>query len=342
MPRIVVVSVPATGPAEGPIEKPGRSKMRQLRTHLQTVLASLGIGGGLVLIPLLPRAAVVGMARVLGDAAFLLLGGLRRVALANLDVAFGETTSQDRKRAIVRQSFRNAALLGLDAFWFAVFCRRRLRRYVHFDSTLDPLFREHPLIVITGHFGNWEAAGLALAAAGAPLVSVAAPLKIAPADAFVNWTRRRTGQAIVFRRGALRALIRTLRSGGRVALLLDQNTSPRKGGIFVPFFGLPAPVSAAPALLAARTGAPVMLAYTLPTGRGHYRVYGSPPVWFDATASSEVEITADIMARLERIIRQRPEHWMWMYKRWKYVVAEHGREGYPYYARHRAAASRRG
>jgi len=287
---------------------------------------------GMVTIPLLPRPVIVWLAKALGRAACGLSRTQRRVARANLDIAYGDTLDGPAKERIVRGAFFTFALLALDLFWFSMFTRRRIPRYTAFDDSAKPYFdTEGPVIVITGHFGNWEVMGQAAALEGAPTVSVATPLDNTFANWFVNRARRATGQEIQPREGAMKGLMRVLQKEGRVALLLDQNTLPREGGIFVDFFGHPVPVSKAPAFLATRTEAALVIGVCLPDERGRYRMYGSD--MFHVAGKSIEDATQIIMDGLEEIIRQHPDRWLWMYKRWKYVPPERKVSEFPFYSR---------
>ncbi|MCE9614047.1 MAG: hypothetical protein K8T26_07200 [Lentisphaerae bacterium] len=289
------------------------------------VLAALAI------IPLFPRALVVRLAWGMGDVGRWCSPSLRRLARANLDLAFGDSKSEADKAAIVRESYRVFALMLLDLFWFAVFSQRRLRRWVTFDDSIHHYQATRPALVVTAHFGNWEVTGQATVLLGETISSVATPVKNPVVEYILGVVRGRTGQEIARRAGAVKAMLAVIRRGGRIALLLDQNTLPHEGGLFVNFFGLPVPVSRAAASLARHTKAAVVMGYCKVDAAGRYRVFAQAPLFLhtlDETAATQV-----IIDRVEAIIRDCPGHWLWMYKRWKYVPAGAPRERYPYYAR---------
>jgi len=304
--------------------------LRQIRKVGEAVLVCLGM----LFIPFLPRTWLVGLARGLGNASFALSGKLRRIALANLDVAFGASLTADRKQAIARESFQTFALLILDLFWFSIFSGKRIPAYLRFDPSFRNYFDKAPLIVVSGHFGNWETMGLGMSQRGNAPVSVAASLD----NVFVDWILRRlrgnTGQGIVKRDGALRTLTKLLKEGCRVALLMDQNTLPEEGGVFVDFFGLPVPVSKAAYALAAWTGTEIVPVFCVLDEHGmRYAAYAGDPIKVDRNADSEVKITQAVTRAMEDAIRRNPGHWLWMYKRWKHIPAGAPAEKYPFYAR---------
>ena len=302
---------------------------RRIRAIGEIILVLLG----LLLIPILPRAVVLGAAHILGGLAFSFARRDRRVTLANLELAFGDTLSPDEMATLARAAFRSYALTMLDIFWFAIFNRRRLARYVEFDPGTLERFSE-AVITITAHYGNWEIMGQAVCGNGFRLVSVAKPIANPYLDRLLNHARARNGQVVVPREGALRRLVKSIRSDKRnkVALLLDQETLPEDGGVFIDFFGVPTAISRAAAELALRLELPLMVLFChWDAGRGKYRIYGSP-VFRGAPGESSVALTQKIAGMVEAQIRAQPRHWLWMYKRWKHKLPGFPMERYPFYA----------
>lgn len=283
--------------------------------------------------PWLPRQAIVGMANFFGDVACSLNVGVRRIALANLECAFGSEIDQNGKESIVRGSFRNFALVVLDMFWFSKFTARRLARWVRRDAAFAHYTETAPAIAVTAHLGNWEVMGQMAALCGAPPMSVAAPIENHAVDRWLLRQRARTGQMVVPARGAMRALLSHLRKGGRVAFLLDQNTLPRDGGVFVSFFKRKALMSRAAAALSRRTGAPIVMTFTIPEVGGSYKAWADEPWIVDNGDHAELDACERIAAEIEKVVRLYPNQWLWAYKRWKYLPDGEDRSAYPFYAR---------
>lgn len=305
----------------------------KIRRAIRRVGESFLICAASLVLPLLPRLWIVGLARGCGNAAFRAAGKLRRIAAANLDVAFGATRTEAEKLTICRDAFQTFALVVLDLFWFSAFTKRRLGRYVKFDASFEHYFRAGAVIAVTGHLGNWEVMGQAAGVRGAPSVSVAAPLDNDFADHILNRRRRLTGQRIVERQGAVRGLVRALRAGGKVALLMDQNTVPAEGGCFVEFFNLPVPISRAAAALSLKLGAPLVPTFCVARPGGRYEAYALAPLGGPGCGESEERLTSRIAEALESEIRRHPGQWLWMYKRWRFIPADEESERYPFYAR---------
>ena len=291
---------------------------------------------GLGWVPLLPRPAVVALARCFSAIGFRFAHKLREVGLANLDLVYGDEKSADEKRAILRQTFQSFALLVLDIIWFTFTLRphKRCEKWVHWDPSTAPMFDEGAALMLTAHYGNWETVGQAYAAKGAPIMSVAAELKNPPVNRLFMHLRQKTGQVMIPQIGAARKLLKGLRTGAKLAVLLDQNTQPKDGGRFVEFFGLPVPVSTAPAALAVKSNAPTLtVTMSADLNTGMYTVRVSDTLLPNLDAEDPVmDLTKRMTESVEKVIKSNPIPWCWMYKRWRFVPDTHELERYPYYA----------
>lgn len=293
------------------------------------------------ILPRLSRRGLLRLARVLGRLGYRLSGHMRRTGMANLDLAFGSSKSAEEKDRILRGAFEAFALTILDVFWFSRDIAERMRKHIVFDADFrEKIFCDRAQVLLTGHYGNWEVLGQFVAHAGMPVMSVAAPLANEAVDALFLSMRRASGQQVVAKEGAMLKLLRHLRRGGKVAMLLDQNTKAEDGGVFVDFFGLPVPVSMAAAALALRTGCEIRFGTLLPDSEGNYHgriVDAILPEEFGNGHDRGVDETRALTQRItsvyERIVREHPEHWLWMYKRWKHIPPGRGREGYPFYSK---------
>ncbi len=308
--------------------------LKRFRKSLEAPFMRLG----LALVPRLPRRAILGLARLLGAAGYVCSARNRRLGLANLDLAFGEAMSMAEKRRIIRRSLQSLSLVMLDLLWFSRDSAARMERWFEAAPSLkEAMERRVARVGVTGHFGNWELMGRYWAMRSGGLMSVAMPLKNPMVDQLLQEARQMTGQQIVPREGALKKLVRCLRDGGTVGLLLDQNTSPKKGGVFADFFGKPVAVSPAAGLLAPMTGAEILFAYALPRPDGTYLGEVShviPPAEIAALdrATAARDLTQRITGFYEEAIRARPDCWLWSYKRWRHVPEDMTTDGFPSYA----------
>lgn len=282
--------------------------------------------------PWLPRCGALLLANSLGWVGYVVSPKLRRIADANLRVAFGADMTEAERRERILEAFRTFALVLVDLFWFGRFTQQRIRRYVHLDPIVSELFTQ-PLarIALTAHLGNWELLGQAVTLNLRPMSCVAAEMDNPAVDRLLTQLRERTGQKIIRQRGALKALIAELGQGGIVALVLDQNTLPRNGGAFVPLFGLPTPLATSAAALALRRNVPMTFVTCIHDGHGHYQTH----TWPVDIRPDDTELTATmaVAATLEKAVRTASGQWLWMYKRWKFIVDEASSSAYPFYAR---------
>lgn len=294
---------------------------------------------GLAVVPRLPRGAVLALGRWMGRCAYGCSPRIRRLGLANLDLAFGDTKTPAEKRRILRRSLQHFSLVMLDLLWFTRDSVSRMERWFEASPGLAAAMAERKARVgVTGHFGNWELMGRYWALNSGGLMAVAMPVKNPAVDALLQRARENNGQQIVAREGALKKLVRYLRNGGTTGLLLDQNTSPEEGGVFVDFFGKPVSVSPAAGILAPMTGAEIFFGYALPRPDGTYlgmtpgRISPEEIAALDRSTAA-LELTRRITRFYEDAIRACPECWLWSYKRWRYIPAGMPPDGFPSYAR---------
>jgi Kdo2-lipid IVA lauroyltransferase/acyltransferase len=257
--------------------------------------------------------------RALGRLAHRPVGVRRAVVEQHLRSAFPE-----RPDAWVRQTAAAAyAHLGAEAMALLRLIRAEpaelLRRtaVAGLDGLRDALAEGRGVVLTTGHLGNWEVGGAALAVRGVPLDAIAQPQENPLFEAALGSMRHRLGMRVIDRRRATPVALRALRAGRVVAFVADQDA--RGHGVFVPFFGRPASTHRGPALLALRTGAPVFAGTALRRGAGYAveltRLAAVPPASDPEEAVRR--ITAEFTAVLENAARTAPEQYFWFHKRWK-------------------------
>ena len=185
------------------------------------------------------------------------------------------------------------------------------------DELREGLAEGNGALVVSGHIGNWEIGGAAIAARGVPFDAVARPQGNPLVARLIDGTRARLGMTIIPMGGATKRALRSLRAGHVVGLVADQDA--RQRGVFVPFFGRPASTFRGPALLALRSGAPVFAAASTRLPDGRYRVRLRRVTVPDAgdPARQELELTARLAAELEAAVREDPTQYLWHHRRWK-------------------------
>jgi Kdo2-lipid IVA lauroyltransferase/acyltransferase len=287
-----------------------------------------------LIVPLFPRRTVVCFGRASGRLMF--HGTVRRVALENLDVAFGETKTPAEKERIGRESLGNCVATVLALFWARRLTRENFREFVEIDEAslahaIEVLQRGNGLVFATMHYGDWELLGLTAAFVGLPVTLVQEVMRNQAMQHLFSRLRSVTGHRVVPQTFAATKLFRAIKEGGATALLVDLGSNRRGGGVWLDFFGLPALTSPAFAALALRTGAPVLFAYALPLPDGRVRLVYGPEVPREP-GDTEQTLAQRTLKLCEDVIRQQPEFWLWSYKRWTpRPTEERGR--YPEYSR---------
>ena len=269
----------------------------------------------------IPVRLGLGLGRILGTLTWLTARRHRAVAEANARCALG-LSRKEASRLIHRVCRNFGANLVEDLMLPRILRRRKLSDFSHIEGEEHlraALAKGRGAIMVTGHFGNWELAGLALAHVVGSAMAIARPLANPLTEAHTLAWRRRAGLTVVTRRGALRHVIRHLQSGGCAAMLIDQNQ--RSGGVFVDFFGRPAATVPSPAMLALKYDVPVLMGYSWRPGRGSFHCFRcDPPFDLIRTGDYDADVAANtalFTRRIEEIIRERPDQWFWLHSRWR-------------------------
>jgi KDO2-lipid IV(A) lauroyltransferase len=173
---------------------------------------------------------------------------------------------------------------------------------------------------MTAHFGAWELSSFAHALYGYPLKFLVRPIDNERVEKLISDYRTASGNAPIQRRRATRDVLKALRQNEAVGILFDQNTTPNEG-VFAEFFGIPAATTPSIALFALRTGAAVIPGFLIWEEKlGKPRLRLDPPVTLIDTGDIErdvVENTKLFNRILEGYVRQYPDQWLWIHRRWK-------------------------
>jgi len=241
---------------------------------------------------------------------------LRRTARRNLEWAYPDKTPAERE-SIVNEVFRSIARLLYAFARFPQIHRENISEWIRYEGLehyLDAKKSGRGVLVATAHFGNWELSAFAHALMTEPMQVMVRPLDNPAIDRLVEKRRQLSGNRLISKRDAARAVLRALQANQAVGVLIDQNTSADEG-VFVDFFGVPACANTGFVKIAAHTGAVVIPGFAIWSEnerRYVLRFYPQVPVSGDAA-----EDTRRLHARLEEIIREAPGQWLWIHRRWK-------------------------
>lgn len=247
----------------------------------------------------------------------------REVARDNLGHAF-PAASADRLDRVVRGVYEHfctvvVEIIRLPRKLHATNWRRHIEM-VRGDRLVDGLTCGRPLLIVTGHFGNWEMAGYALGLLGFRSSAVARRLDNPHLDRFLVRFRQGTGQRILDKNTDYLHIQETLATGGVLAMLADQDAGQR--GLYVDFFGRPASTFKSIALLSLEYNAPLIVVGMPKVGEPmRYQVVCEEvidPVEYAGRRDAVTAITQRYTAALERLVRRHPEQYFWLHRRWKH------------------------
>jgi Kdo2-lipid IVA lauroyltransferase/acyltransferase len=306
-----------------------RAIWKKIRYRLEWV----GLLLATALVPLLSRKACFRLANLLGAMMSVLDRGGARVALSNLEVAFGDRFSAAERKRIVRESFQHFARTMLDLLWSPRLTRDNFPDYIEFEN-LEEIDRatgpERNFINACYHYSNFEWFSLASGYSGLGGTIISQQFRNSLLDPIFRKLREQSGHELIPRQGGIVRLYKRLRRKGRTALLVDLTLQPKMPSVAIDCFGLKTNVTSAHAWLNEQTGAPIIPAHTEPLPNGRYRVVFHPKI--ETVGRTYQQIAQACWDSFEPYVKRNPAPWLWMYKHWRYKPANADRP-YPFYAR---------
>ena len=276
----------------------------------------------LKVVSLAPRAFALRAGQAVGAFACAVLPHLRRHAEVNLRLAFPDLDERERRR-IRRGVFRNLGRLLGEVSQFPRLNRENISSVVVYEGLenyLDAVAEGRGVILLTGHIGAWELSVYAHSIYGHPMSFLARRVDNPMVELLAESYRARYGNRSIDKKGSVREVLKTLKTGGVVGILADLNAS-REEGVFCDFFGVEACTTAGVATLALRTGAVVLPGYLIWDEKARlHRLHFEPLVKTIDTGNQKEDVianTARYTKVLESIIRRHPDQWLWIHRRWK-------------------------
>ncbi|MFO0959631.1 MAG: lysophospholipid acyltransferase family protein [Isosphaeraceae bacterium] len=295
-------------------------------------LVYLAIRAGVGLIQALTIEQSYAIARGLALVLYLVDRRHRAVAIDNLTHAYGDRYSPAERDRIVLQVYEHFCMLLMEIVHIprklhVTNWRDRITLKGH-GPVIERLLDGGPVIMLTPHFGNWEMAGYLFGVFGFPPYSVARTLDNPHLDRFLRRFRERTGQKLIPKKGGYDDMLAVLKSGGVLSFLADQDAG--QNGLYVEFFGRQASTHKAIALLAIEYRTPVVVGCARRIGPGfRYEVSCDriiDPAEWEGRADDVRWLTQEYTSALEMAIRQAPEQYLWLHRRWKHQPKPRGRK----------------
>jgi KDO2-lipid IV(A) lauroyltransferase len=274
----------------------------------------------------LPPAVVVRMGRLLGEGVYRFSGKRASIAYADMKAVFGSQFSEKDLWKKIQRHYGYLGELFADLMCFPKMSRESMGEVIrvrHEERYLDTLRENKGVIVITGHFGNWELLQfVSNVYYGQPVHLIAAAQKHSRMNDFLNSLRSCQGSVVITRgqgMGVLKAY-KAIKQNKVAGVLCDQDAG-RAGGIIVPLLGRKTTIQTGPFELALKTGAPLFPCFLARTNGPEHELFMEHPIWVRSTEDPESEIKKGVMKfveHLEGMIQRFPEQWLWGVKRWKY------------------------
>ncbi len=296
--------------------------MKRPPRPLRAFLVYLLCRGVLGVLALLPRWLGLRCGRLLGRTFYLASSRHRRVALRNLRRAFPDVIDARGRARIARAAFAHVGMICADAAYFPRLLRlptEAIAVYEGAEHLRAAAAQGRGVLVFSGHFGHWEMVALLQHRLGVRMAMVVRPLDNPRFDRLLSHLRSLSGNVLLPKRAAARGVLRALREGLGVALLIDQNVRG-EGGVFVDFFGAPASTTPSLATFALKSGAPVVPVFSYPQPDGRLRIVYRPALQPRRQGTLQEDIVAFTVActrLLEEEVRSHPELWFWMHNRWR-------------------------
>lgn len=268
---------------------------------------------------------------LLGRVGYYLVYWERKQAISNLRMVFGNEKRDKEIRHIAKRMFINLGYSMAELAYLPRLSPEYLRSHIRLEG--KNYFNELQAqgkgsLAITGHFGNWEMMGAYFSQIEHSKFSVIArTLSNEYLDRILMSNRQRWGVRALPRGGSASAILRAIREGQTVGILVDQDT--RGEGIFVDFFGRPAYTQTGPAVIALKWKIPLIPVFMVrsPHNPLYHTIYIEPPLSFELTGDWDTDIsviTHLFTERVESYIRRYPEQWVWFHRRWKTVPRNGG------------------
>ncbi|HYP08338.1 MAG TPA: lysophospholipid acyltransferase family protein, partial [Bryobacteraceae bacterium] len=261
----------------------------------------------------MPRSLAFAAARAIMRSVDIAMPRFRRIAAANLALAMPEANSQ----AVIEGMYVALSRMLVVFSRFPDFHRGNIGewiRYEGFEHFEEAVRRGKGALFATAHLGAWELSAFAHALMAKPMHIVIRPLDNGYVDEIVSRRRSASGNRLIPKKDAALSIFRALKANGAVGILVDQNVALEEG-VFVDFFGVKACAGSAFARLAHRSGAAVIPGFALWSEKEKkYVLRFYPLLEFSGDTQADTQL---LHSCIENVIRQYPEQWLWIHRRWK-------------------------
>jgi KDO2-lipid IV(A) lauroyltransferase len=302
----------------------GKTDFKELRNWSGDFLLNVFLTFLILIFRCLPPKALVFISRIAGSIMFYLFKKYRKRVISNLSLAFGREKDLDEIRKLARKVFFHFTLTPLETLYMDA---NPLERFImkikiegreHLDVALT---KGNGAIALGAHLGSFPLLGTRLAAEGYRFNAIINQVNFPKLMKRIDTEGRKLGQKLFFPKPAATSVKKSLNCLRRNEILyLIADEQQRRGGLPVPFFGQKAFTAPGPAILALKTGAPILPMFVL-RGDGIKRtlVIGNP-IEIERTSNEKMDVemlTSKFTEAIEEAVRRYPSQWAWLNRRWK-------------------------
>ncbi|WP_333804557.1 lipid A biosynthesis lauroyl acyltransferase [Sulfurospirillum sp.] len=269
----------------------------------------------------LPKSLLIFLINIFAAIGYRIDKKHNKIAKVNLDLAFENRMSEERKIEIIKQCYKNLLYLLKDFIENQTISKEKLLQKVTFHNEqiyLEALKLKKGVIFQTAHYGNWELMSLAVGAKFGPISIIGRELDSCAMNSILEKNRQRFNVTLLDKKGAMRGILKALKNGESVGLLVDQNTA-EKEGVLIPFFGKLVRHTPAAAQFAKKTDCIIIPAFMTTQDHEHFDLTFYDPI-LPPLDDSEQSLIDSIQAQAnitQRTIEKKPDEWFWFHRRWK-------------------------
>jgi KDO2-lipid IV(A) lauroyltransferase len=262
------------------------------------------------------------LGRSLAATARFLPGSREEIVTGNIKRGFPHQISDSGARRLSRKVYRHFGQMLFEIPYIMKLNLNNLDKFVQFvneDYYLRALDKGKGAFLLTGHYGNWEWMCAAVSLKFGGLSVVARTFDLKPLDQFFTELRGRFGGEVIDKQKAMRRILQNIKEKRSIGILLDQNVD-WYDGVFVRFLNQWACTNKGLALMALKTGTPVIPVFSMRTDDGRYRIIFEKEIDLVRTGDKTIDVeknTALFTRAIEQYVQKRPDHWFWFHRRWK-------------------------
>jgi len=273
-----------------------------------------------MLISLLPASTAIAIGRFMGRLLFKIGGKHRRIAMDNISLALG--IPQNEARQLSLKVFEHLGRMFIEFLKPACFGKDYVQAMVEtrgLENLEKAKEKGKGVLILAAHLGNWELLGSALLEHVGPVTVVYKKARNPYVTEFIRKTRKKRGIETIPHRNSARKIMGILKKGEAVGILLDQHAT-NKDAVSADFFGMPVATNYGLALIAIKTGTPVVPAFLVKDEKGKYLCAYEEPLFLEKGDDMQEDIlgaTTTFNSIMEKWIRNYPDQWFWVHNRFR-------------------------